>query len=270
MGILSVPMDARILINDGQHRRAAIEEAIKVNPALGQDNVPVLFFVDEGLQRSQQMFADLNKYAVRPGYSLSTLYDHREPISGLARWLAQECSVFKSITEMERSTISNRSTKLFTLSSIKHATRALLRKQPAEGISEKDKSLAREVWECVGKQFPDWTRAKDRTVSTAELRQHYVHAHGIALHALGVAGAYLLSSEPKTWKSKLENLRTIDWSRSNTTLWEGRAMVLGRISKASSHVTLTAAAIKRALGLELTEEEKLLERSVLKGAREKA
>src|SRR5205814_2193073 len=68
MGTLSIPMDARILINDGQHRRAAIEEAIRENPALGQDNVPVLFFIDEELKRSQQMFADLNKYAVRPSY----------------------------------------------------------------------------------------------------------------------------------------------------------------------------------------------------------
>ena len=34
IGTLSIPMDAQILINDGQHRRAAIEEAIKENPEL--------------------------------------------------------------------------------------------------------------------------------------------------------------------------------------------------------------------------------------------
>ena len=79
LGTLQVPMGARILINDGQHRRAAIEEAVKHRPELGQENVPVLFFCDEGLARSQQMFADLNKYAVRPSHSLSTLYDHRDP-----------------------------------------------------------------------------------------------------------------------------------------------------------------------------------------------
>lgn len=259
IGILSVPMDAHILINDGQHRRAAIEEAIKENPAIGQDNVPVLLFVDEGLKRSQQMFADLNKYAVRPAYSLSTLYDHRDPGSELARFLSQHCDVFRGLTEMERSTISNRSTKLFTLSSIKHANRALLRKQPREAVRDEEKLLAKAYWEAVAEQIPDWRRARDRTVSTAELRQGFVHAHGVALQALGIAGATLLSKKPKDWRSTVKRLRAVDWSRTNVSLWEGRAMVHGRISKASTNVLLTANVIKKTLGIGLTEEERLLE-----------
>jgi DNA sulfur modification protein DndB len=261
LGMLSVPMEAKILINDGQHRRAAIEEAIAQNPAIGQDNVPVVFFADEGLKRSQQMFADLNRYAIRPSHSLGTLYDHRDPASGLARHLAQQCSVFKGLTEMERSTISNRSTKLFTLSGIKHASRALLRKQPKDSVSDAERKIASEYWDAVGAEIPDWSRAKAREVSTAELRQNFVHSHGIALHALGIVGATLLASEPKSWRSKLKSLRKLDWSRSNTGLWEGRAMVHGRISKASTNVQLTANAIKKALGLKLSEEEKRIEES---------
>ena len=38
------------------------------------------------------------------------------------------------MTEMERSSISNRSTKLFTLSAIKSASRALLRKRRRDEI----------------------------------------------------------------------------------------------------------------------------------------
>jgi DNA sulfur modification protein DndB len=261
MGTLSIPMDARILINDGQHRRAAIEEAIKERPEIGHDNVPVLFFMDQGLQLSQQMFADLNKYAVRPSYSLSTLYDHRDPGSELARYLAQNCPVFKGLTEMEKSTISNRSTKLFTLSSIKHANRALLRKQPKEDVSNEEKLLAKEYWDAVAEKIPDWKRAKERAISTAELRLGFVHAHGVALQALGLAGAALISSKPKEWRVAIKKIRAIDWSRTNTDLWEGRAMVHGRISKASTNVMLTANVIKRALGLKLTEEELALEKT---------
>ena len=47
LGILEIPMDAKLLINDGQHRRAAIESAIQENPALKTDNVPVIFFIDK-------------------------------------------------------------------------------------------------------------------------------------------------------------------------------------------------------------------------------
>ncbi|STH08850.1 DNA thiolation protein; phage protein [Escherichia coli] len=39
LGMLCVPMDAQILINDGQHRRKAIEDALDARPELGQDNI---------------------------------------------------------------------------------------------------------------------------------------------------------------------------------------------------------------------------------------
>ncbi len=261
LGFLQIPMDARILINDGQHRRAAIEEAIKESPELGHENVPVLFFIDEGLDRSQQMFADLNKYAVRPSYSLSTLYDHRDPGSDLARYLAGNCLAFKGLVEMEKSTISNRSTKLFTLSGIKHASRALLRKSLREAVSSEEKLLAKEYWDTVAENVADWIRARTKQVSTAELRQEYVHSHGVVLHALGIAGAALLSQNPKGWKNQLKALKKIDWSRTNVADWEGRTMLHGRISKASTNVRLTANYIKQVLGVPLSEDDKLIESS---------
>lgn len=259
LGLLQIPMDARILINDGQHRRAAIEDAIKEAPELGHDNVPVLFFSDEGLERSQQMFADLNKYAVRPSYSLSTLYDHRDPGSDLARYLAAECLTFKGLTEMEKSTLSNRSTKLFTLSSIKHASRALLRKQLREGVTAEERLLAKEFWEAVGEQMPDWARARSRELSTYELRQDFVHAHGVVLQAIGIAGAALISAHPKNWKQALKGLRKVDWLRSNTKIWEGRALSHGRVSKSTVNVQLTSNLLKKQLGLKLDDEEMALE-----------
>jgi DNA sulfur modification protein DndB len=260
VGILEIPMDARILINDGQHRRAAIEVAIKEHAALGQDNIPVLFFIDAGLKISQQMFADLNKYAIRPSHSLSTLYDHRDPSSELARYLASSCEAFKGMTEMEKSTISNRSTKLFTLSSVKHASRALLKKSPKTLISEHEKEIACEYWCAIAQQIPDWKRARQKQVSTAELRQDYLHSHGVALHALGIVGAQLIESKPKGWKGSLTGIRKIDWSRSNAKQWEGRALVHGKVSKARSNVQLTANLIKQHLGMKLTAEEEKLER----------
>lgn len=78
VGYLIVPMSARFLINDGQHRRAAIERALNTTPELRAETISVVLFVDAGLKRSQQMFADLNKHAVRPTMSLSVLYDHRD------------------------------------------------------------------------------------------------------------------------------------------------------------------------------------------------
>tara|TARA_R110002094_G_scaffold42357_8_gene54666 strand:- start:10356 stop:11441 length:1086 start_codon:yes stop_codon:yes gene_type:complete len=259
MGALSIPMGAQILINDGQHRRAAIEEAIKINPELAHDNISVLFFIDAGLTRSQQMFADLNKHAVRPSDSISTLYDVRNSISELGRHMQKHVHVFSRLTELEKSSISNRSTKLFTLSAIKNATRALLRKGNHDEISVQEKDLAISYWNEVAANMPDWQSALKKDVSTAELREQYVHSHAVMLQAMGQIGPDLLKTRETLWKKKLKRLKDIDWARANPD-WEGRALAHGRISKARTNVVLTQNYIKQQLGIPLNPIEEEVEK----------
>lgn len=263
LGTLKVPMDAQILINDGQHRRKAIEEAIKENPDLGQDSLPVLFFVDEGLERSQQMFADLNKYAVRPSASLGTLYDLRDSSSEVARHLASNISPFVGTTEFEHSSISKKGNKLFTLSSIKHATRSLLNKGAKDSYNDEELQLAVEFWEEAHKNLVEWQRVLNKELSPSQFRQEYIHAHGIGLHALGVVGSFMFKNNKHDWKDKLQGLRQIDWRKANP-MWNNRAMQHGRLSKASTNIQLTATAIKRELGLTISQEELNQEKEYLK------
>ena len=63
IGILEVPFEAEMVINDGQHRRAAIEEALSIKPQLGEQTISVVLFPWEDLDRMQQMFSDLNRTA---------------------------------------------------------------------------------------------------------------------------------------------------------------------------------------------------------------
>ena len=254
IGTLSIPMDAKILINDGQHRRAAMEEAIKENPELGYDNISVLFFIDEGLSRSQQMFADLNKHAVRPSDSISTLYDRRDSISDLSRHVQKHVRLFSRMTEMEKSSISNRSTKLVTLSSIKNASKALLRKGTKDQVNSDEKNITVDYWNEVSANMNDWQLALQKKVAPADLRNDYIHAHGVMLQAMGQIGSDILSNHSGNWKNLLTKLHSIDWSRANPD-WEGRAMVQGRISKARIHVRLTGNYIKTKLGVPLTPSE---------------
>ncbi len=258
MGTLTIPMDAQILINDGQHRRAAIEEAIKENPELSHDHISVLFFIDDGLKRSQQMFADLNKHAIRPSPSIGTLYDHREQFSELARFLVKKVDVFSRLTELEKSSISNRSVKLFTLSSIKNASQTFLNKGKKDSISDDEMELTAEYWNEVAANMPDWHAALNKMVTTSELREQYIHAHGVMLQALGCIGSDLVVRKPKTWKASLKKLKKIDWARANSE-WEGRAMVHGRISKARTNVLLTGNLIKHYLNIPLNNIEEKLE-----------
>lgn len=261
VGYLIVPMSARFLINDGQHRRAAIERALTALPKLGSETISVVFFVDAGLRRSQQMFADLNKHAVRPTMSLSVLYDHRDPMARLSVKIALSVPIFSDKTEYERTTISNRSTKLFTLSSIYHATKALLGKgQEFEPITQREEHLSMEYWNEVANHIGEWQLFLEGKISSSELRKGFIHSHGIALWALGLAGHELISQYPKEWKTRLRRLEQIDWARSNTELWEGRAMHARRINASRNNILLTTIVLKRSLGLALTDEDEGLER----------
>ena len=84
-GILKVDMDSIFLINDGQHRKAAIEAALLEDKSLDNETISIVFFKDLGLRRSQQMFTDLNKHAVKTSNSLSTLYNSRDPLAVITR-----------------------------------------------------------------------------------------------------------------------------------------------------------------------------------------
>jgi DNA sulfur modification protein DndB len=265
IGLLHVPMDARFIINDGQHRRAAIEIALKENPDLGDESIAVVFYVDRGLERCQQLFADLNRYAVRPSRSIGVLYDHRDDLAQIARLVVLKSPVFKDLTEMERSSLSKRSRKLFTLSAIFNATNALLSKKQFENV-EDAANVAIAYWEEVSKQFPEWLMVRERKVSSGEIRQDYIHPHSIALHSLGRIGNHLLSHAPKSWKAYVAKLKEIDWSRDNAKMWEGRAIVGGRLSKANQNVLLTAAAIKQYLELPLTPDEERMEIAIRKAS----
>lgn len=258
IGVLHIPMDARFIINDGQHRRAGIEAALKESPEIGDETISVVFFIDRGLRRCQQMFADLNRYAIRPSKSLSVLYDYRDDQAQVARLVVHKSDFLKGLVEMERSSLSHRSRKLFTLSALYMATADLLAGLEVEDLNDAA-DIALEYWEEVSKNIPEWQLVKEGKLLSSEIRSDYIHSHGIVLHALGLAGNALLKGQKTGWKRRLKALKKIDWSRSNTKLWEGRAMIGGRLSKVNQNVILTTNIIKKALKLKLSAEEKKAE-----------
>jgi DNA sulfur modification protein DndB len=266
IGLLRIPMNARFVINDGQHRRAAIELALREKPELGDESISIVFFMDAGLKRSQQMFADLNRHAVRPSPSIGILYDHRDEDAAIVREMVLTSKLFRNLVEMENTTLGVRSRKLFTLSGLYIGTKALLHGQCKERGEAVER--ARVFWEACAKAIPDWRAVREGRASAGELRREFVHSHGIALQALGMTGCQLLEIEPKADVSeRILGLRDLDWSRSNVELWEGRAMVGGRISRSSANVILTANVLMQHLGLELPHENAQIETAfVARGA----
>jgi DNA sulfur modification protein DndB len=106
--------------------------------------------------------------------------------------------------------------------------------------------------------------ARERKVSAADLRRDYIHAHTLALAARARAGCDLLAHHPRNGRQKLARLDSLDWSRGNAALWEGRAMNAGRLSKKSVNQVLTGNAVKKHLGLGFSPEEEELEADFLR------
>jgi DNA sulfur modification protein DndB len=212
------------------------------------------------------MFADLNRYAIRPSKSIGVLYDHRDDLSAITRMALFQMPVLRSLTEMEGATLSSRSRKLFTLSGIYTATRALL-----DGIAEEAMeplvALTVAYWSAIVPQFPDWLLVRQNVVAAGEIRNDFLHSHGIVIHALGKIGNTLVhkSRDPEHWSPNLNRLSDINWSRDNAELWEGRAMIGGRVSKNSANLLLTTAAIRKLIGLPPTPEEQRFEDAFQRG-----
>jgi DNA sulfur modification protein DndB len=248
MGSLKVPMTAKFVINDGQHRRAAIDAALKKSSHIGDETISIVFYIDLGLKRSQQMFSDLNRYAIRPTKSLNILYDNRDPFSLMVKEIAEKVPVFKGNVEMEKSTISNRSTELFTLSGLYHGTAELLKDRQILSL-KKQEGLAIDFWTCVCENIKEWQMASRKEIQASQLRKDYVNAHSIAIVALGIAGNNLINEYPDDWKTRLKYLQKINWHRENRDVWEGKVIIGGRISGSRNSLAVVSDYIKQVLEL---------------------
>ena len=263
MGTLYIPRTMTIALLDGQHRRAAIEQAVREDNAkkkgstgLGDETIAVVLFVDGGLEKSQQKFADLNRFGVRPNGSLALLYDHRDELATLAKAVVQEVPLFAKLTDGEKTSIAGGSSKLFALRAVHEATRALLGGSSCS--REEAKKIAVAFWSEVTAVMPGWQAVADGKMRAAELREKYIHAHAVALEAIGRTGSALLRERPDRWKKDWAVLTSLDWSRTGP-IWAGRALVNGRVSKTATSVMLTANMLKMHLGIELGPEERRLE-----------
>lgn len=233
-GNLKISMQSRIIINDGQHRRAAIEAALNECPELRYEDISIVLFYDLGLKRSQQMFTDLNRYAIRPTKSLNILYDNRDTFSILVKECILKIPTFNGSVENEKSSISNRSKELFTLSGIFHATKLLLRGTNLQG-DELHKTII-DFWNAVAENMLEWKQAKNRSIAPDDFRLKYICAHAITVKAIGDLGNILVLNVPDRtqWKSKLEFLQKIDWNKESDEL-QGLVMVNRRISSSQNN-----------------------------------
>jgi DNA sulfur modification protein DndB len=263
LGTLEMELEnLELIINDGQHRSAGIAAAIKENPALAKDKISVLLFPMENLNRLQQMFTDLNRYAHKTSKSLDVLYDHRDNLSALTMDVSEQVDVFRGMVDKEKITIPMRSEKLFTLSTLYDANEELIGdkvdRRETKDYEEK-LALAAEYWTVLSNVITDWRRVKDEHLRAPALRQEKINTHAVVMRALGGAGHALIDEYPQDWQKHLEPLRQVDWRKSVGSkvnpLWDNVCITAGSVVSNRQARVQTLAVLKRILELNTTSRE---------------
>lgn len=259
VGIFEVDMESIFLINDGQHRKAAIEAAMKEDPTLEKETISIVFFNDEGLARSQQMFADLNKHAVKTSNSLATLYDFRDEIAVATKRVIDAIPFFKRYTDKERDILGKNSSSLFTLNMIYKANQKIMH---GENCSDSDAAFLLEYWKLVSDNIVEWQEVLNKTLAKKDLRENYIVTLAITISALGKLGRFFYDNSNYNMNEYLPKLKQIDWLRSNN-IWVGRTIRKnGRVLNGEEAISLTCSVIKREIGIPLTREEQQKEKQI--------
>ncbi|MDD3415665.1 MAG: DNA sulfur modification protein DndB [Lachnospiraceae bacterium] len=259
-GVLEISMDARFLINDGQHRKAAILDALNEDSSLATETISVVFYEDQGLSRSQQIFTDLNKHAVKTSNSISELYDSRDEMAVINRTVISNVKFLEDYTDKEKDNLGKFSSKLFTLNTFYMANRRIIGNSKLTNDTE---LFLTKFWTLVAENILQWNELTKHEISKVDLRENYIVTQGVVIQAFGVVGSYLYKNQNVDVTTLLQNLRNIEWKRS-ASQWKLRVIRAdGKIITSNKAINLTAIEIKKEIGLELTEDEKLKEKQFL-------
>ena len=258
IGMLQIDMSAVLLINDGQHRKAAIEAALNENPNLGKETIAIVLYKDEGLKRSQQMFADLNKHAVKPSKSLSTLYDDRDDLSNAVKDVVSNISFLNKYVDKEHDSLGKYSSSLFTLSNFLRANQRI-NKVPT--VTEKDREFLLSYWNKVFSCIHEWNLLESKELYKKSLKEDYVLTLSVVINAFGRLGFYFYSE--KLSLSLLNKLNEIDWLRKNPE-WLGRIFnAQGKITGKEDSIIKICNLMKKKLSISLSKEETAKEKELI-------
>lgn len=259
-GILQVSMDARFLINDGQHRKAAIQSALQEDPSLGNETIPVVFFADAGLTRSQQIFTDLNKHAVKTSNAIAELYDSRDPLAVITRNVIAVVPFLDTFTDKEVDNLGKYSSNLFSLNTFYKANKKILAKSAPTPEAE---SFLIAFWTLTAQNIVQWGELERKEISKIDLREKYIVTQAVVILALGRVGAALYHNPEYMPAEILPRLQTVNWRR-NATQWKMRAISPnGRMITGEHSAKLIGNYLKNILGLPLTEDEQHQEEKFL-------
>lgn len=266
LGVLEVDMGAKFLINDGQHRKAAILAALEEDPSLEKETISVVFYEDKGLSNSQQMFTDLNKHAVKTSNSIAELYDSRDALAVITRNVISKVAFLDEYVDKEKDILGKFSSSLFTLNVFYTANKRILGKN---NYGEESEKFLIRYWTVVSSHMVPWNEMNAKSLSKVELREQYIASQAVVIQAFGKLGSFFYENTNYDLDDYLSKIENINWKRSNP-VWKLRVIRSnGRMINNENASLLAMVAIKKSIGLPLTDDEEFEEEKYQKSIKNK-
>lgn len=205
VGYVTIPMDARIRLFDGQHRQAGIREIIDILPDIRHHSVTVMLTENLPVETRQQFFADINGNASKPSAAINIAYDQTNVIGQIVKRAILNNPVLAEKVDFERNTVSTRNgNKWVSFKSLHDATERFCT-YVADGVpAKRTEQEISSVWDAWVK----FTGLNDTCGFTyGEYNQEWLTFTSVMVNAFGFAVKQLL--EEMTVSELTERLETM-------------------------------------------------------------
>jgi len=263
-GTIHISAGAQLFPADGQHRLRAALDAIRIDPGLAREEVPVVLVPYQSRDQVGQLFSDLNLNAKPVNKSVGYSLESRNPVVLVAKHMMTAIPLFRGRVHRASNSLPKSSANVITMSGLVEGTRTLLTACASAPGAEQDAdprtrigsvldqwigentevavSDVRAMWTTIIEPFEEHWRAilSGEIGAAGRLRDKYVFPHGLGWSALTHAAADLRVQMHGDWdRAYRRAINSIDWTRTNKD-WEGRATVAGTVTNTSQNVRATA------------------------------
>jgi len=239
-GYLYLSPSTTYTITDGQHRLAALVEAMaqlpqEIKDQFGENGIPVMISLESDVRQAHQDFADCSRVRPLPPALLAT-YDRRNPGNRLFLDLIDRCPIFRDKIESTSKSIAKTSTNLFTANQVKGYVKAWLLRSWSGSVEQYEEDIQRLIstqqlqdqrlaelvafTTALTEEIPVWREiaaiTQEKRTKILDIRSgQYVCLEGEGLVILGYIGNELLSYVPDNWREYVRRLGSINWQESD-------------------------------------------------------
>ncbi len=232
IGVLHLPLDARLRSIDGQHRRQGLKEAIDVVDEIGRHNTALLLYVEPDLAKRKQMFSDMNNTARVVSKGINVAFDSRDPFARAVNTLITQHPLLQGRIETQAARLRSGSDALFTLGAVYDAVKRLFvgtgGRVRDPGAFQEAEILERgsRFMDLLQKARPEFDQVRN-TASLEELRAASILFSSTTLKVLAGAVYECVWRDPSTGDDITElvpPLSTVDF-HPNAKIWRDTGFI---------------------------------------------